>query len=424
MKGETLRQTCRQELVAARVQTDSLFQMLAPAALHVRTIPERHRIIFYLGHLEAFDWNMICKWAFEMSPFNSEFDRLFAFGIDPVNGKLPDDKPSDWPPVDEIRSYCDRIRRTIDAVLDTADLEDESKTRIFHVAIEHRLMHAETLAYLLHWLDVDLKNSQESIRENAGRKTPTRIRSKLIPAGHATLGQRANGAFGWDNEFKAHSAFVPEFSIDTFNVTNQEYLDFVTAGGYQERSLWTEDSWVWLQQSSIHHPKFWIRRNGDWFYRAMFGELPLPPDWPVYVSHAEASAYSRWNGKMLPTEAQYQRAAFGSRNGSDTDRVPNGNFNCRSWNPAPVGSFAPSAFGVFDLVGNGWEWTRTTFAPFEGFEPFPFYPGYSADFFDGKHFVLKGASPRTSGALVRSSFRNWFQPHYPNIYATFRCVEQ
>jgi ergothioneine biosynthesis protein EgtB len=423
MTGETVRQNLSQKLVSARQQTDQLFQMLAPAALHMRPIRERHRIIFYLGHLETFDWNMICKWAFEMPPFNAGFDRLFAFGIDPVDGKLPDDKPSDWPSLDEIGSYRDRIRRTIDAVLETADLEDASRTRIFHAAIEHRLMHAETLAYMLHWLDFDLKTAYGSIRQKAEMSPPMRIRSKLIPAGQVTLGQNGNGAFGWDNEFKAHSVFVPEFSIDTFNVTNQDYLDFVTAGGYQERSLWTEEAWSWLQQSEISHPKFWVRRRSDWFYRTMFEEIPLPPDWPVYVSYAEASAYSRWSGKALPSEAQYQRAAFGSPDSADFAQTAPGNFDCQSWNPMPVGSFPPSDFGVFDLVGNGWEWTSTTFGPFEGFEPFAFYPGYSADFFDGKHFVLKGASPRTPLPLVRSSFRNWFQPHYPNVYATFRCVE-
>ena len=81
------------------------------------------------------------------------------------------------------------------------------------------------------------------------------------------------------------------------------------------------------------------------------------------------------------------------------------------------------AFGVAGLTGNGWEWTASPFAPFPGFEAFPFYPGYSANFFDGKHYVLKGASPLTASLLLRRSFRNWFQPFYPNIYAGFRCVE-
>jgi formylglycine-generating enzyme required for sulfatase activity len=165
----------------------------------------------------------------------------------------------------------------------------------------------------------------------------------------------------------------------------------------------------------------------------MFEEIPLPESWPVYVSQAEAEAYARWAHKALPTEEQFHRAAFGSPEGteslypwgSERPGPPHGNFDFQAWTPLPVGSFpaGSSAFGVLDLIGNGWEWTRTAFAPFPGFEPFPFYSGYSADFFDGKHFVLKGASPQTSASLVRRSFRNWFQPHYPNIYATFRCVE-
>jgi formylglycine-generating enzyme required for sulfatase activity len=155
----------------------------------------------------------------------------------------------------------------------------------------------------------------------------------------------------------------------------------------------------------------------------MFEEIPLPLQWPVYVSHAEANAYATWKGKSLPAEEQFHRAAYGSANGAQRF-VPAGNFDFKSWTPDPVGASddRASEFGIYDLVGNGWEWTRTPFTPFEGFQPFPFYPGYSANFFDGKHFVMKGASPRTAGVLARPSFRNWFQAHYPNIYAGFRCV--
>ena len=62
------------------------------------------------------------------------------------------------------------------------------------------------------------------------------------------------------------------------------------------------------------------------------------------------------------------------------------------------------------------------FAPFPGFTPLPFYKGYSADFFDGKHFVMKGASARTDAVFLRPSFRNWFQPHYQHVFAKFRLV--
>ena len=102
-----------------------------------------------------------------------------------------------------------------------------------------------------------------------------------------------------------------------------------------------------------------------------------------------------------------------------------GNFDFRYWDPIPVTAtpLGDSAFCVSQLVGNGWEWTTTAFQPFPGFQPFPFYPGYSAPFFDGDHFVLKGASPRTAARLLRRSVRNWFRPNYPYVYAGFRCVD-
>ena len=389
------RQTVRARLAAARAETDGLFDMLTPAATYERPISERHRIVFYLGHFEAFDRNLIC------GPSSSELDGLFARGIDPVHGKLPDDEPSDWPAIETIRRYNQTTRPLVDEALDRA-----TDTLMFQVAIEHRLMHAETIAYMFHWLPYESKNRPRRFsvvdlpvdRSNQPRKV-------AIPAGNATLGLRAGDpfVFGWDNEFEAHSVHVSEFSIDTFNVTNGDFLEFVRAGAYRERSLWDPAGWDWINSAAIQHPKFWVEREGTWFYRTMFEEIPLPPEWPVYVSHAEAQAFARWKGKALPTEAQYHRAAFGSPEGLERlfpwggqrPGPQHGNFDFRSWTPSPVGSFPAgrSAFGVLDLMGNGWEWTSTPFGPFPGFEPFPFYPGYSADFFDGMHFVLKGASP-------------------------------
>jgi formylglycine-generating enzyme required for sulfatase activity len=145
----------------------------------------------------------------------------------------------------------------------------------------------------------------------------------------------------------------------------------------------------------------------------------------VYVSHAEAEAYTRWRGARLPTEAEFQRAAYGTLSGGESRLAPgDGVFDFTSWDPEPAGSHpgGRSAWGIDDLVGNGWEWTGTVFAPFPGFRPQATYPQYSADFFDGDHFVLKGASPATSRDLVRPTFRNWFRRRYPYVYAGFRCA--
>jgi len=216
-------------------------------------------------------------------------------------------------------------------------------------------------------------------------------------------------------------------------VTNRDFLHFLSSGGYQERSLWEAADWNWLQSSGISHPAFWALRGNRSFLRLMFDEVPLPLDWPVYVSHAEAAAYARWVGKELPSEAEWHRAAYGTPEGSERvfpwgDETPDasrGNFDFSRWDPVPVTTFpaGTSAFGAAGLLGNGWEWTRTIFAPFPGFKSFPFYAGYSANFFDNQHYVMKGASARTAACMLRRSFRNWFQPHYPFAYAGFRCIE-
>jgi iron(II)-dependent oxidoreductase len=152
---------------------------------------------------------------------------------------------------------------------------------------------------------------------------------------------------------------------------------------------------------------------GSWQWRGMFEAFPLPPDWPVYTSQAEAGAYARWKSRRLITEAEWHRAAEGSTTG---------HFDFAGFDPIPVGSHPPSRAGVYDLVGNGWEWTSTVFAPFDGFVPMRSYPEYSADFFDGQHYVMKGASPATARELVRPSFRNWFRGNYPYVYAKFRTA--
>ena len=82
-----------------------------------------------------------------------------------------------------------------------------------------------------------------------------------------------------------------------------------------------------------------------------------------------------------------------------------------------------SAWGVMELVGNGWEWTSTPFAPLQGFQAWArTYPGYSTDFFDDAHDVVFGASWATDLKLLRPSFRNWYRRNYPYPFTSFRVV--
>jgi gamma-glutamyl hercynylcysteine S-oxide synthase len=432
----------RARLNGARLETDKLFDQVRPDSFYERPIAERHRIVFYLGHLEAFDWNLLRDPSGLKAP-HPELDRLFAFGIDPVGGGLPSDQPADWPTVAEVQSYNRRVRQDLDGVLAKASAGaavPDYFEPLLNVAIEHRLMHAETLAYMLHQLPLDRKVKPPAQPSKQGKPAapatsgPAAPGMVEIPRGAATLGMaRENVSFGWDNEFEAQVVEVPAFAIDRYKVTNRDFLRFMAAGGYEDRAWWRNQDWAWKTENEVRHPKFWVASNGGWRLRTMFDEIELPPDWPVYVSHAEAQAYARWAGKTLPTEPQWHRAAYGTPQGEERpypwgtespSAARKGNFDFQTWDPTPVNAFPEgrSAFGVDHLLGNGWEWTASLFAPFPGFQPFPFYPGYSANFFDGRHFVVKGGSARTAACMLRRSFRNWFQPHYPYVYAGFRCV--
>lgn len=430
----------------ARGRTDALFELLPPNSFYDRPVAERHRLIFYLGHLEAFDWNLFGR-ALGLESQEPAFDKLFAFGIDPVGGGLPMDTPGDWPGIARVEKYSLQVRERLNAALrdPRAVMRSGDSSLIdgtlLQVAIEHRLMHAETLSYLLHNLPLERKIPQPAA--SCDPRPAPRQRQVTIPAGVATLGQSSKPlrSFGWDNEFDTQEVDVPSFSVDVFPVTNGEYLKFIRAGGYQSSSFWLSEDWEWKRQQRLEHPHFWLPRSSSqatdpdtqWEYRAMFGTIPLPQSWPVYVSYAEACAFARWAGKKLPSETQWHRAAYATPEGTERDypwgdaapESTRGNFHHQRWDAAPVDAHpeGASAFGVYDLLGNGWEWTATSFAPLPGFQPFSFYAGYSADFFDGKHFVMKGGSPRTDACMLRRSFRNWFQPHYPYVYATFRCVE-
>lgn len=372
-------------LQEARARTDELFRLVRPDSLYERPIPERHRIVFYIGHVEAFDWNLMARYALDKPSFHPSFDKLFAFGIDPPEGQAPADQPSDWPSLGETERYGQRTRDEIDGTLDAVP------EQLLHVAVEHRLMHAETLAYILHQLPYERKTGTPDAPFELPQPAPCMIG---IAAGRARLGIERGEAFGWDNEYGAHEVDVPAFSIGKYKVTNRQYLEFVRTGA--------------------EAPFFWTEGAGGWRFRGMFSEYPLPLDCPVYVTHRQAEAYARWVGKRLPSEAEFHRAADGAPPCASVD------FN--RWDPAPVNA-DDGAAAPCQMRGNGWEWASTAFGPFPGFEPFPFYQNYSAPFFDGQHYVLKGGSQRTATCLLRPSFRNWFRPAYPYIYAAFRLAE-
>ena len=220
-------------------------------------------------------------------------------------------------------------------------------------------MHAETLAYLLQNLPYEQQDLRFGGRRGGADPEPVNTPVE-IPGGLATLGRDHEEGFGWDNEFEKHFVRVPAFCIDRYKVTNGEYLEFVKQGAKP--------------------PHFWALRNGEWFLRGMFELRPFSLDAPVYVTHEEATEYAAWKNKQLPTEPQFHRAAYASRDGVEHE-YPWGDheparrsgrlrlFRVGACSPLSATPACDSYYGVAQMVGNGWEWTSTVFEPFPGFQP-------------------------------------------------------
>jgi len=412
---------------SGRQTSKAVFSIPVDSAYYDRPIDLRNPIVFYEGHLPAFNVNTLIKLALNGHGINEDYEILFARGIDPDSVDAVRNPTDVWPKRHEVQAYGRTADAMVEDALRYAVIEDDAVPQLRGgeaalAILEHEQMHQETLLYMFHNMPYERKVKRPPIG-GVGQAPPPVPPAATgptgegacrthIPAGIATIGADRD-TFGWDNEFPAHRVDVDAFEIDRFSVTNGEYLEFMNAEG-------------------VKPPHFWLERNGAWYWRGMFSLVPLPLDWPVYVTQAEAEVFARQRGGRVPTEAEYHRAAFGTPSGEERlypwgDEPPDatrGNFGFSNWDPVPVGSYpaGASAWGVHDLAGNGWEWTSTIFAGFPGFEPMPSYPVYSSDFFDGQHYVMKGASPATSPQLIRRSFRNWFRGTYPYVYAKFRCA--
>ena len=423
-----------------RERTSQLFDLLSERAYYSRPIALRHPLVFYEGHLPAFSFNTLVKKALGAPSIDARLEALFARGIDPHESTASNEhaRPSQWPDRSAVQQFAAEADRQVIDRLARADLDRPGHPLLDRAAavftiLEHEAMHQETLLYMWHQLPFDRKRRPSDYAPVAADEGPRPEWMEVGP-GRVKLGvNRSDVAFGWDNEFPACTAVVDAFMLERHDVSNGRYLEFVTAGGYEDERWWRPEDWRWVREEGIEHPLFWERHEGAWFWRGMFELIRLPLAWPAYVSQAEASAYARWSNARLPTEAEFQRAAFGTPGreerlhpwGDAEPTAAHGVFDFASWDPQPAGSHPAgrSAWGIDDLVGNGWEWTASVFAPFPGFAPMASYPEYSADFFDNEHFVMKGASPATAGELLRPTFRNWFRARYPYVYATFRCAK-
>lgn len=419
----------RDDLLAAWMRSDALFALVPQAAWRAQPIDLRHPILFYVGHLPAFAWNQIGRGALERPPIDPRLDALYARGIDPESVECAQQhSPIGWPTIEETLAYRDAVRAAVLRCLPEVFLRPDDilceRGRVLRLVLEHEWMHHETLLYMLTESPPGLLQRPAAISPpEAGDGQAAEPRR--VEAGPAVLGASFSQLpFGWDNEFPQVTVSVPAFSIDSLPVRNRDWLAFFEGRGRPD-ALWPQ-GWARDARGQAPSPPM---------LKTLFGRLPFAAGagFPVQVSGEQARAYCAWRGGRLATEAELHRAAYHTPDGSLRphpwgDAPPgaeHGNFGFRHFHPTPVGQFpaGDSAWGVGELVGNGWEWTQSPFAPRPGFVAWArTYPGYSADFFDGEHDIVFGASWATADGLLRRSFRNWYRRSYPFPFTSFRVV--
>jgi iron(II)-dependent oxidoreductase len=400
---------------ANRRRTADLFAAIAPEAYEDAPLPLRHPFVFYDGHIPGFAFITLVRDALGRPSIDPELERLFNRGIDPRDATVAaQHKRSAWPDRPVVRAFADACDAAILDAYAHAVLEDDDNPRLVRAQaayniLEHEEMHHETFTYILHRL---ARERQRGVTTPHRDVAPPPRDPIAIPAGIATLGaQRDALPFGWDNEFEETA---------------------VPVGAFADRRVRRDERRLsGLRARGAPAPPNWFERDGAWMLRGVFEDLPLPLSWPVYTSQQQAAAFAAWSGARLPTEPNItvprtERPAARSGRSRGATRPPTRTATATSAGGASIPNRsdrrqtarARGASTTSSATAGSGRARRLHRCPAS--QAMASYPQYSADFFDGMHYVMKGASPVTASTLVRRSFRNWFYADYPFMYATFR----
>ena len=318
-------------------------------------------------------------------------------------------------------------------------LASESDSFIYQFGVFHEDMHTEAFIWARQTLAYPTPGFANAIDARSLRSAGAHTGFVDIPGGKFRLGAETDADFMFDNEKFAHDVEVEAFSIARAPVTNTQFLEFITAGGYANNDYWCDEGINWKTENNASHPGYWINNgDGQWSMRRFDQTIPLPENEPViHITWYEANAYCRWAGLRLPSEIEWEVAALGEPDSdgnlsSRKRRYPWGdsfpadnqcNLDGRALGCVDVAAHASgdSAFGCRQMLGNVWEWTSDTFQPYPGFSA-DAYTEYSTTLF-GNTRVMRGGAWTSRSRMLHGTYRNFFEPHRWNIFSGFRTCK-
>ena len=412
---------------------ESVFDVLScDEAYYKKPITLRHPLIFYFGHTATFFINKFLLAGLIDKRIDPRLESMFAIGVDEMSWDDLDDARYEWPTVAEVRAYRNKAREVIDGVIRytpfSLPIGWDDPFWVVLMGIEHDRIHLETSSVLMRQHDLKYVKPHlnwQPCRDSGPAPTNTLVN---IPSGRVVLGRDfTDPIYGWDNEYGHHQFEVPAFQASGYLVSNGEFLEFVTAGGYTDDSLWGEEGLGWRRFARAEFPTFWVPSADGWKLRLLAEEVPMPWDWPVETNCLEARAFCRWKARetgqsvRLPTEDEWHRM-YDHVHLSDVphDAPAAANLHLDHWaSSCPVNRFIHG--DLADVVGNVWQWCETPTYPFDGFDVHPIYDDFTSPTFDERHNIIKGGSWIATGNESRHASRYAFRRHFFQ-HAGFRYV--
>ena len=419
-------------LLDARARTLALVEGLSKEQLIGKILPTVNPLHWEIAHTAYFHEYWVLRHLGKQKPMFQEVDNLF----DSISIQHDDRWKLPLPSLDEIFSYMNDVLTAELFQLRNIELTKQAKY-YYLLALFHEDMHNEAFMYT-HQTYAYAKPSFVQNKYNYKFEKNLPNEDIHIPGGVFMLGAERNSEFIFDNEKWAHEITVAPFSIAKFTVSNEEYLRFVEANGYQEEANWCNEGWKWRSENKLLHPVYWKKESSQWYARQFNEWLELSMrDAVIHISWYEANAYCKWAKRRLPTEIEWEFAAACDVNSIHKDFFAKKQFpwngtskeNCANLDCINMGTVAvdaypqsESAFGCRQMLGNVWEWTASDFLPYPGFSC-DCYTEYSRPLF-AKTKVLRGGAWATRSRMMRYTLRNYYGADRNDVFAGFRTCAQ